>query len=102
MSQLEIQRQNFRSWEARFFKAFKIYLVADGIFSFIFELSMLNNYDHSGVSIATVHWIAQIVLVSIVFAFLRHQLYNYAFIAYEEHYKKLWLSFTSIIALSVF
>lgn len=48
------------------------------------------------------NWLIQILSTVVVFIFLRHQLYSYAFIAYEEHYKKLWIAFAAITALSVF
>jgi hypothetical protein len=48
------------------------------------------------------NWLIQIVSTVVVFIFLRHQLCSYAFIAYEEHYKKLWITFAAITALSVF
>ncbi len=66
------------------------------------ELSLLKHVKNSGVIISMMHWILQIVVLCIVFAVLRYQLLNYAFIAYEEHFKKLWLSFFAVMALSGF
>lgn len=103
LAQLEIQRQNFRSWETRFFKGFKIFIIIDTVISLLLEISCLSKgKKYTGVVIALTHWSLQIVVICIVFLFLRYQLLNYAFIEYEEHFKKLWLSFYSIIALSVF